>query len=121
VSAGGVPLQRDAAVPPVPNLPVGCQYARQAVGDSRSGLYRDGDYLIFLKHDGRPLQTGHHDIRRHKGALGENSVWMAKGRILKSDGGGADDPEEFHFDPDDTSVTVEGIVIAVFRPIVSDR
>jgi hypothetical protein len=32
----------------------------------------------------------------------------------------ADTPEELQLDPDDTTVSVEGVAIAVFRPIKSN-
>jgi hypothetical protein len=122
LSATGTPLHREAPVPPAPGHPVELQYARQAVGDSRSGLYRDGDYIIFRRHVGGRIAAGHHDILRRKGALSESSVWVfSGGRRMTSDSAVlAEAPEELEIDPDDTSVSVAGVAIAVFRPIKSD-
>ena len=101
----------------MPGHPAQRQYARQAVGGSRSGLFLEGDYIIFLKHDGGKLIGGHYDIRRTKGLLSEHAVWSASGRLLVSDSSALDRPEEVEFDPDDTSAIVCGVAIAVFRPI----
>jgi hypothetical protein len=122
LSATGTPLHREAPIPPAPGHPIELQYARQAVGDSRSGLYRDGDYIIFRRHVGGRIAAGHHDILRRKGALSESSVWVfAGGRRMTSDSAAlADAPEELEIDPDDTSVSVAGVAIAVFRPIRSN-
>ncbi|MNU60511.1 hypothetical protein D3C71_497040 [compost metagenome] len=119
LSAAGTPLHRAARIPAVPDHPPELQYARQAVGDSRSGLYRDGDYIIFLRHAGGRTAPGHHDVLRRKGALAESSVWvLTGGRRMTSDSvTSAEAPEEFDIDPEDTSVVIEGIAIAVYRPI----
>jgi hypothetical protein len=119
LSATGTPLHRAVPIPAAPDHPPELQYARQAVGDSRSGLYRDGDYIIFRRHAGGRIAPGHHDVLRRKGALAESSVWvLTGGRRMTSDSAvSADAPEEFDIDPDDASIVIEGIVIAVYRPI----
>jgi hypothetical protein len=121
LSATGTPLHRAAHIPPAPGHPVELQYARQAVGNSRSDLYSDGDYIIFRRHAGGRIAAGHYDILRRKGALSESSIWVfAGGRRMTSDSAApADTPEELQLDPDDTTVSVEGVAIAVFRPIKS--
>lgn len=123
LSPAGTPLHRSAPVSPAPGHPADLQYARQAIGDSRSGLYQDGDYIIFLRQDGGRIAPGHHDVQRRKGALSESSVWvLSAGRRLTSDSAAtADSPEELDIDPDDTSVVIEGTAIAIYRPIKSDR
>lgn len=119
LSATGTPLHRAVPIPAAPDHPAELQYARQAVGDSRSGLYRDGDYIIFRRYAGGRIAPGHHDVLRRKGALAESSVWvLTGGRRMTSDGASsADAPEEFDIDPYDASIVIEGIVIAVYRPI----
>jgi hypothetical protein len=122
LSPAGTPLHRAAPIPPAPGHPADLQYARQAIGDSRSGLYQDGDYIIFRRHEGGRVAPGHHDVLRRKGVLAESSVWiLSAGRRLTSDSAAtADSPEELEIDPDDTSVVVEGTAIAVYRLIKSD-
>lgn len=119
LSADGTQLHRSAPIPPAPDQPVELQYARQAIGDSRSGLYRDGDYIIFRRHSGGRLTPGHHDILRRKGALSESSVWVLSGsRHITSDSAALNNaPEELDIDPDDTSIVIEGVMIAIYRPI----
>lgn len=119
LSATGTPLHQTAPIPAAPDHPPELQYARQAVGDSRSGLYRAGDYIIFRRHRGGRIAPGHHDVLRRKGALAESSVWvLTGGRRMASDSpASAEAPEEFDIDPDDASVVIEGMVIAVYRPI----
>lgn len=119
LSADGTPLHRSAPIPAAPDHPVELQYARQVIGDSRSGLYRDGDYIIFRRHSGGRPAPGHHDILRRKGALSESSVWILSGsRHITSDSAALTDaPEELDIDPDDTSIVIEGVMIAIYRPI----
>ncbi len=119
LAASGTPLHQIVQIPPVPGHPAERQYARQVIGESLSGLYRDGDYLIFLKHEGDRVAAGHHDVVRRKGTLSESSVWtLSVGRRMISDSAAtADAPDEFDIDPDDLSVSIDGIAIAVFRPI----
>lgn len=122
LTAAGTPLHRNARIPAVPDHPPELQYARQAVGDSRSGLYRNGDYIIFRRHSGGRTTPGHHDVLRRKGALAESSVWvLTGGRRMTSDSvTSAEAPEEFDIDPEDTSVVIEGIAIAIYRLIKAE-
>lgn len=116
------PLYREALVPPAPEFPSEQQYARQALAGSRSGLYVPGDYIICLKFDGGKILRGrHYDVtRRRGGQLLENSVWLSQGsRRLVSDSVGDAPAEEIDLDPDDNFATVEGVVIAIYRPVIS--
>jgi len=118
IAPGSLPLHSDTPVSPIPGQPAARQYVRQAVAGSRSGQFAVGDYIVFLKIDpGNRPPAGLCDIRRAKGALTENAVWTATGRIMTCDSAANDAAEQFEYDPDDTSVKIEGVALGIYKPI----
>lgn len=118
VAPGSPALHSDTPVSPIPGQPAARQYVRQAVAGSRSGQFAAGDYIVFLKiePDCRP-PAGLCDIRRSKGILSENAIWTATGRTLTCDSMATDAAEKFDYDPDDTSIRIEGVALGVYKPI----
>ena len=118
VAPGSPLLHSDTPVSPIPGQPATRQYVRQAVAGSRSGQFAAGDYIVFLKiePDCRP-PAGLCDIRRSKGILSENAIWTATGRTLTCDSMATDAAEKFDYDPDDTSIRIEGVALGVYKPI----
>ncbi|NTF17026.1 hypothetical protein G6L37_01110 [Agrobacterium rubi] len=115
---GSAPLHADTPIAPVPGHPADRQYARQVLAGSRSGEFRAGDYVIFLRFEPtHRLPPGRYDVRRSKGQLSESAIWISSGRTLECDSAEMESVESFEFDPDDPTVKIEGVALAVYKPI----
>lgn len=105
-------------VPAAPSHPPDLQYARKVIGDTRSGTFRDGDIVIFVRlPPGIRPPPGRLDVERRKAGLVENCIWTCDGRRLTTDVADLEEQETMDFDPDDTTVAIRGMALAVWRPI----
>lgn len=91
------------------------QYARLVVAADKNGDLAPGDFVIFARDGGPRAPKGRVDLRRRKGRLSESAIWNSDGRRLTSDSATLEQQETIEFDPDDDSVVIEGVAIAVFR------
>lgn len=113
--AEGGPQLHDATCP-VPAAPgIDCQFARQVVGGTTAGDLVPGDYVIFARHPAGRLPKGRVSVRRTKGRLVETALWNSDGRRLVSDSATLADQEIAEHDPDDDSLTIEGVAVALYR------
>lgn len=114
LAEGGPQLHDDTC--PVPAAPgIDRQFARQVVGGTAARDLVPGDYVIFSQHPSGRLPKGRVSVRRTKGRLVETALWNSDGRRLVSDSATLADQEIAEYDPDDDSLTIEGVAVALYR------
>jgi transcriptional regulator with XRE-family HTH domain len=116
-----VPFDEDPiALPFIAGYPDHTQYARKVVGNSVNKHIQDGDYAIFQRYEyyGKRIEVGKLvDCKRERSGLAEHTVKVFAGDRLMSDSHDLTEQVSLPLAHEDTDtiVTIEGIVIGLFR------
>lgn len=128
-AAGGIWIENDdvdedhsVPVSPDPRFPLDSQYARRVKGNSVARQIASGEYAIIVRLEayGQERIGDLVDVERTRAGLREHTIKVFDGDGLRTDPANGGVPERISMTngEDDTMITICGIVIGVYRPIL---